>query len=136
MKLEQQCVSLELAKKMKELGFEQESLFWWTKNRAGLKPYVEYEKFIDKRTVHHKYLDCSAYTVAELGEMLPYSIRSNLGIEEELFFTVHRCVGGRGWNLTYENAYDKTFERMPVWADTEADARAKMLIYLKENNLI
>ena len=33
MKLENQVVSLELAKKLKELGFEQKSLFYWDEGK-------------------------------------------------------------------------------------------------------
>ena len=35
MALEQQVVSLELAKEMKELGFKQDSLWWWGEEECG-----------------------------------------------------------------------------------------------------
>jgi len=63
MKLEDQVVSLELARKLKALGVEQKSLFKWTDEISG-KPYIVYSQ--DKNYSYHY----SAFTVAELGEML------------------------------------------------------------------
>lgn len=121
MKLEQQVVSLELAKKLKELGVKQESEFYWT------------EFFGDRYEIKHKDFasggqtgNCSAFTVAELGEMLPdgyVAVKQPDGwyhgdyahdLEDGIFVNTH--LGSN--------------------ADTEADARAKMRIYLLENNLI
>jgi hypothetical protein len=64
MKLEHQCVNLELAKKLKELGVEQESYFTWEERGSGYA-----ELFLSKGTsCAHKYY--SAFSVAELGELL------------------------------------------------------------------
>ena len=60
MKLEQHVCSLDLAKRLKELGVKQESLFWW----GEITKEVHYCKA-------GKPLHISAFTVAELGEMLP-----------------------------------------------------------------
>lgn len=111
MKLEQQVTNLELSKRLEELGVQQDSQFYWT--------------------THNKHTDwvivfcgeavrmgdgISAFTVAELGEMLP-SGRYEL-------FSDHI----KRWALwKSENGFS---------AATEADARAKMLIYLLEHNLI
>jgi len=80
MKLENQLVSKELAKQMKELGFKQESLFYWV--------IVKKDKLIEEKFLVYKtyvgYIfetggECSsnyiketypAYTVAELVSML------------------------------------------------------------------
>jgi hypothetical protein len=63
-------------------------------------------------------IPCAAFTVAELGEMLP-----------ETYYSGSNQFGSY-WCSTV-NVTDRTFV-----ADTEADARAKMLIYLVENKLI
>jgi len=118
MKLENQVVSLELAKKLKDLGFKQESLFYW---QLGLQiPYLVRAKSSNC---------CSAYTVAELGEMLPLNID---GFDLQIW----REKGKESWDIAY-NTDSGNLKIMP-WeqSDTEADARAKMLIYLKTNNLI
>lgn len=65
MKLEQQVVSLELAKQLKELGVKQDSLFYWSKQVDQIHWGLEHAKYfaVDKRQ------DVSAFTVSELGEM-------------------------------------------------------------------
>ena len=107
MELSKQVVSLPLAQKMKELGFEQESLFYIT--NAG--------------TILHnpppKPLKCySAYTVAELGEMRP-----------DGYFAYRR---GSSW-FTGKDLHQIA---VAVASDTEANAKATLAIYLKENNLL
>lgn len=116
MKLENQVVSLELAQKMKDKGFKQESLhYWYLTNLSGTADWI-----VTNGRFPSSGEFCSAYTVAELGEMLPMQMRSWKWGSKEV----------PAWSCeAYESDID--FD-----ADTEADARAKMLIYLKENNLI
>jgi hypothetical protein len=120
MKLEDQVVSLELARKLKKLGVKQESLFCW----MWQEDIERYE--LVYLPGHHQ---VATFTVAELGEMLPSLIDC-----KEL--TTSKI--GAKWFICY-----KDFEGM-LWADdkvsyfeedTEADARAKLLVYLIENNL-
>lgn len=126
MNLEQQVCSLELAKKLKELGVKQESLFWWRHDDVdgwwpghweGL-PGAEH---------------CSAFTVAELGEMLPKE--ENL---VTMFFENGRCQICLQGNVENNDGIATRWGAagQSIEADTEADARAKMLIYLIENKLI
>lgn len=115
MELKNQVVSLGLAKKLKELGIKQGSLFHWCHYKQEKKWFItfniEASKAIDLDDIY------SAFTVAELGEMLPIETRSVY-------------LGGSGW-ICQNNHYKEHF-----YAETEADARAKMLVYLKENKLI
>lgn len=123
MKLENQVTSLELSKKLKELGVKQESLFYWVHCEVvspvgdyALETKVLMDNFIHKEDK----IIASAFTVAELGEMLPHNSRT--GVTMGLW----EC-----W-LDYDSQ-GKGYEQQ---AETEANARAKMLIYLIENNLI
>lgn len=119
MNLEQQVCSLELAKKLKELGVKQESLFTWSREEPTVPYRLVYGVAQPWQTAdeEHAY---SAFTVAELGEMLPSSIHhGNL----QLWKT------RKGWTMAYYPHHKMT-------ADTEADARAKMLVYLLENKLL
>jgi hypothetical protein len=78
----------------------------------------------------------SAFTVAELGEMLPEEINKPLSsgrvraanhwLSFGKYYGRHRCSYIAGKHTSGLNE----------WADTEADARAKMLIYLIENKLV
>jgi hypothetical protein len=117
MKLEDQVCSLELAKKLKELGVKQESYFYWEWfSQNGKACLISQDGWkINKMNTS------SAFTVAELGLLLPskcYTKKDRFPIE----WFCYRYVD--------ENQED-------VWiSDTEANARAEMLIYLIDNKLI
>jgi len=172
MTLEDQVVSLELAKKLKELGVSQESYFFWYGGN------VLRENQLTQELRRHE-PPVSAYTAAELGEMLPYKITSETintsypmpkvdnGTDEELFALeeaseklrdvfkdlevessdqfddgmpydikrdYHTGTTMRYWQDTDE--WECNYAVIEISGDTEADARAKMLVYLIENRLI
>jgi len=136
MKLEDQVCSLELAKKLKQLGVAQKSVFQWASTTTtdetseyGLRWIHEIRKggIIGKDGY-------SAFTVAELGEMLPWMINND---SPPYYLEAHKIIQTVDideWEIVYarSNYPDLIHKR----ADTEADARAKMLIYLLENKLI
>ena len=77
MKLENQLTTLETSKKLKELGVKQESLYWWYQVYAesiSMKDAEEGKKvkmkWILEPLNRSGNAEISAYTVAELGEML------------------------------------------------------------------
>lgn len=112
MKLEQQVCSLKLAKQLKKLGVKQESYFGWYLTykkiwRIGdMAEVMNHAKMVGITPAPQWEWDYySAFTVAELGELLPewFCQLNNNDIREK---------------------------------NTEANARAKMLIYLIENKII
>lgn len=120
MELEKQVCSLELAQKLKELGVKQESAFWWSRYGRSSIPEDQFEihyqaviTFRDGNEVPY----FSAFTVAELGEMLA-----------KIGFRSGSRNGSEYWCATL---VDET-----EYADTEANARAQMLVYLLENDLL
>ncbi len=132
MKLEEQITNLELSKKLKELGVKQESLFYWVEFSGLQKGHQDY-----KTSLHWELRNCennlsnfpdkiSAFTVAELGEMLkPYAYYSNnMASDFPTYQENHKSWGFINDEIKW------------VYADTEANARAKMLIYLIENKLL
>lgn len=163
--LEQQVCSLELATKLKQLGIQQKSLFYWvvgleisvfpeddedsyeswfdeeaeeicTSDRA--KTAIEIKDSGDWEDERAKSVDYySAFTVAELGEILPARIRNEKTGNLD-FLRMHKGDDSRQDvrdNFTAE--YHTTFEPplCRITADSEANCRAKMLIYLIEHNL-
>jgi len=116
MKLENQVSNKELSKKLKELGIKQESLWKW--RLAGNLGW-QIERHFSPIMVEEK--QYSAFTVAELGELLP--------IYYSTFFD------GKNWCVDEEGCkLEDVFELLE--AKTEADARAKILIHLIENKLM
>lgn len=117
MKFEDQVANLELSKKLKDLGVKQDSLFSW------LHPWepTRYVEMKDTHVVTDSYRHqgrefISAFTVAELGEMLGIHVN-------DISF------GPFGWRL-FLGINQESFE------GKEADARAKMLIHLIEKGIV
>ena len=110
MKLKDQVCSLELAKRLKELGVKQESEFIWALNEGGNYSLV----FNDGSEDY-----VSAFNVAELGELLK---KSNHALPRPFEL----------WN------YEWTFNisGQPEGYGTEADARAQMLVRLIEKGMV
>lgn len=121
MKLEDQVCSLELAKRLKELGVKQESLFYWhPEDYAARRRDIPPKWFlVDSKCLHPHLRNgeaCSAFTVGELGEILPKGFSSGF-----------RDISA-GFRCTCRS---KTIRA--IYGRNEADARAKMLIHLLEN---
>jgi hypothetical protein len=129
MPLEHQVCSRELAKRLEELGVRQESVFWWVDRTLT---------YTDGRTAPAQLKGgIAAFTVAELGEMLPddLSIPAKNGKPHThwLRFGRYRGAGQRFW-CAYPGGTART--NLEERAYTEADARAKLLIYLLEHHLL
>jgi len=140
MLLEKQVCSLQLSKRLRELGVKQESLFCYQaiKNskheiwprKFNLNEFFEPSE--DERM--------AAFTVGELGELLP----------KRIFITADNSKYPVTDNASLLLSYDQAI--YPLYSDifglckaihpqyedneTEANARAKMIIYLIENGLI
>ena len=126
MELKEQVCSLELAKELKELGVKQDAYWSWYENGNSAELMHNPDGY---RSMEGKTFD--AFSVAELGEMLPEEIEKD---EQSYWLTIG--VGFRhSWNVHYrKNGTSESWFNHE--AETEADARAKMLIYLLENKLI
>jgi hypothetical protein len=138
MKLKDQAVTILYAKRLKELGMSQDSLFSWfgdeefrLRDNGSSAEYSQWLWLAETKPVNNQDADwradvsctnpiAAAFTVAELGVMLPPG------------YDTMYCTndGWRGFDLDGQDMCDsKTF-------DTEAEARAAMLIYLLETNII
>jgi hypothetical protein len=112
--LEKQVVSLELAKRLKELGVAQDSAFRWALDAGN--QWVLVSSRIGKVDPDQR---LSAFTVAELGEMLPNGSES--WRNEQRRYAAEFVLPG-----------DPKNRGTLHFAATEADARAAMLIHLIE----
>jgi hypothetical protein len=132
MKFEQRVSSLELSKRLKELGVKQESLFYYISFNGGSdfnlcfnRGNGEYCDLTDLDVLNDGYLRrngnefYSAFTVAELGEML-----TGKAIRDYFKRT--------GYGYVVKGV---SYHRLLTLL-TKPDELAKMLIYLLENKLI
>ena len=124
MKIESQVISLELAKRLKELGVKQVSYFWWVNGLLGS------EQMFDG--VPKSEEEYAAFTVTELLELLPSELNKGGWEKWDNRFEL-ATHAGKKWLARYYagDAFDKG-----VVAKTPADACAGMLIDLIENNLL
>lgn len=133
MELTKQVVNLELSKKLRTLDVKQESLFFY--NAETMKLQQGFTAHVDNKGINH--WSISAFTVAELGRLLPDNLVSS-GMEQGKF----NCIYGPREDADdmpdseWENDKFYHYGYMTFTDDTEADVRAKMLIYLIENDLI
>ena len=121
--LEQQVTSLDLSKRLKELGVKQDSLWYW-----GERTFANGVDVIDKEKANSSawVKVCSAFTVAEHGEALPSSIKTDYSSLNYLH--IAKLENTKEWLIAY--FHDE------IRGSTEADARAKMRIWLIKNKLV
>lgn len=147
MKLENQVTNKEISNRLRELGVKQESLFYWKNYMLTAYCWQEQKDWwIDDKTYAQDDLESndysrnrqdrqqefSAFTVAELGEMLPYEFT-----KENILWELYFCKDSTNlFACVYRNKATGAWIHAELNQTTEADARGKMLIYLLENKLI
>ena len=134
MNLEQQVVSLELAIKLKEAGIKEESLFAYYGNAGTWHDAVvsmDMYTTVDEEFKEHKLLP--AYTSCELAELLPSALERTA-----TWLTITRQWKKGSWKIAYvpDDGEPNATHYGPIEADTLADAMAKMLLHLKEKELL
>lgn len=128
MNLESQAASLELSKRLQELGVKQESIFCY-QDIENNNPSVFPRRFnlIDFRISSFDER-IAAFTASELGEMLPETIEIDEEGEPVGYFTCHKIDNEWICLFSHSNLIEKD--------KSQSNAFAKMLIHLLENNLI
>lgn len=116
MTVEQMCCTREQSKRLRELGIDQKSYFYHTIVHVTHLPYVPIGETWDKDLIG------SAWTVGELGIMLPI-----------MFWDCMNYKFSDGWEIHYSDAVPAV---ELSYFETEAEARATMLIYLLEKEFI
>lgn len=154
MELENQVISLELAKRLQELNINQESLFYYLNIDGEGKYYLYYIDYLPEE-FEYTGAPISAFTSSELLDLLPHRITTK---EDEPYngyrLRIEKSFQVIGQELTNSNIIsnyiinyycdttseqlDWLFRRLTCNSTDEnfANACAKMLIYLIENGLI
>lgn len=136
MELKDICTDLEYAKKLKELGVKQDSLFYWRQNKNNKKALFTPRNKI--HTANMIWLRYSAFTSTELLELLPN------------YIGIITAGGGRHGERCGFTVIEEFNEYLVRWGSKKEDykstiicereklcnALAKMLIYLIENKLM
>jgi len=126
MKLEDQVCSLELSKKLKELGVKQESVWYWYEPKGlTVNPYLI---ILDHNELEEYQIISAAFTVAELGEII--------GCIYDCACFSQRLL--EIWNCSFARADAEGVLNIEHTerASTEADCRALMLIHLIEKGMV
>lgn len=113
---------------------KQESYFWW---RSPLAHYGYPDWSLSDGELGHGSESFSAFTVAELGKLLPSYIESKFLEDPDKWQKIEKDENADGsvrWNVSYQDDMGK--DLFEVSDSSESDARAKMLIYLLENKII
>ena len=113
--MQSQTTSLELSKRMKELGAEQKSIYWWYHSIQKNTPYI----ILNTKRKMLGYI--SAFTTNELLEMLGKKFRSLNYYEHTTYGYIYEASGIRH-SFTY--------------ASTPQESLGLLWCYLKENNFI
>lgn len=137
--IEFQVTNLELSKRLKELGIKQQSLFFWewfNDSCYGVKyfPYTLVPGDANEFKIY------SAFTASELSHYLPYSYQKN-GTSH--YIETMACIlNGEYHTICESHWYEVKRDSIAICGDqfdgegNEANARARMLIYLIENKFI
>jgi hypothetical protein len=121
--------SFESAKKLKELGVEQNSLFFYRAFENPLDGVMNEETCPQKNWSLHYFDDkhskscdfeISAFTSAELGKLIPAKVFDN-----GLVYSVDFCKIEKIWGCSYSLIQF-------FYSDNEAESRAQLLIWLLE----
>lgn len=125
---------MEFAKRLKELGVKQNSYFWWFRGQMPNVGKVGYVLAGEFSTSDEKI--ASAFTPAELGEILPLEVNIPWkgGRKRKNNHRVTFAHWPQGWKCGLNHNTAQFY--LNIIDNTEADARAKMLIYLIENGLV
>ena len=120
---------LKYAIELEQLGFKQEGLFWWVQDNSKQpdcypKP-INGWRLLTKDIIDN--IGFEAYivapTVSELGELLPLNVSSYRGD-----ISSNPSVKSLVWLCTYK--------KKVIIADTEANVRVQMLIYLIKKGIV
>lgn len=134
MKIENQVCSLKLARRLKELGVKQESVWIW--GIGGDKCERKWTLLLDDdESWSAKEIVC-AFSVAELGKMLPDRIDNVNSFKIDFCCNPATKTEKKEWIVCYLPISAMVSSLAFIKAKTEANARAKMLVYLIENKLV
>lgn len=123
MTIESHVCSLDLARKLRDLGVKQESYFYWFE---WATTSIVKDKYYSSQISGEK--PYSAYLSSELGELMPDNIEHPDEADQTIHLEINHSVL---WSVTYTWQHFKTFSDNSL-----CNAMAKMLIHLIEQGIV
>ncbi len=134
MRIRDNVVSLELARRLKEIGMNIPSLFYWRIwNDGSVDITMRHENdFVSSGTGRAVIEKIQAYTAAELIEELPGFIRQPKDKGIKYILSIHKFCDG--YVVGYEHCYDGVLKFFLQEFESEklVNALAKMLIWWRK----
>ncbi len=139
MKLENQVTSLEPSKSLEKFRVKQDSMWMWVMYKLWKEPQIWHSDLATDVKITclsgKRVYAYSAFTVAELGEMLPAyppaRLERQIGFNMRFVKEKHSNV----WLVGYKKLYIDDWWKVEE-AKTEVEATAKLLIHLLKNKSI
>jgi len=154
MNINKQVTSLELSKELKNLGINQESLFYW--HNLDSMPSIICSHWYPERSGD---FFISAFTTAELFHLLPHCVskkesetldnfrlkimKSYIVKNTDRIEPTEICIVNYRWDSINMQSKETILEAAlginltkNIWDENSANAMAKMLIYLIENDFV
>lgn len=144
MKLKELVSSLKISKELKKLGIKQENSFYYWVKKESSKIYQLFDRGTAGGISFFEEM-CSAYTFAELLEVLPDKITAankytkSFGREMDYFLLITKTKKTKWFVLPDCYIGYRTLDLIFLCskrADTIVDAAGKMIIYLIEEGII
>ena len=157
LELKDKVVTLETAKRLVELGIVMDTehtyhkVVWARFNMyaaqtggkawkpiEGAEPFIELDFEVDPNGKDYQYLESyPAPDSAELGAMLPQHIYDK---DRDVYYWISTDKTANDdvplWEVSFSECNEERYTRQLFRKNTEAEARGRMLIWLKENNLL
>ena len=131
MRKEDIVVSLELAKRLKEVGVRQESMLFWVRWKDKDKWSIRCpDEYMREEWKFSPLVECySAYTATELMEKLPERIR--VSERQHFYLVVYKL--SNSYKVNYDHTFFDTIETLCEFEDRKlSDALAQALIWWRE----
>jgi hypothetical protein len=125
--MDKHCVSLELAKQMKEAGFNKETEFWWVHNKIRDTWEIKYGLSECIKEHQESWEHYPAPLATEILEELP----NELGNLKEL--TIHKLPEEK-WRVNYWD--DEKLKCIQKFDKSLPNALAKLWLYLRKEKII